>query len=91
MAASARCRACHYGFVPSSSIAVWPNKSESRQRVGPWVAYAAALWASVFAAFHIICAAGWYPLLDAEPARVAFATPWNREKQTKVIRASQRD
>jgi hypothetical protein len=46
------------------------------QRVGPWVAYAAALWASVFAAFHIIWAAGWYPLLDAAQSRVAFATPW---------------
>jgi hypothetical protein len=45
-------------------------------RVGPWIAYAAALWASVFAIFHIIWAAGWYPLLDAEQARVAFATPW---------------
>jgi hypothetical protein len=30
----------------------------------------------VFATFHIIWAAGWYPLLDAEQARVAFATPW---------------
>lgn len=40
------------------------------------MAYAAALWASVFAAFHIIWAAGWYPLLDAEAARVAFANPW---------------
>jgi hypothetical protein len=50
--------------------------SNSRQRVGPWVAYAAALWAAVFAAFHIIWAAGWYPLLHAEQARVAFATPW---------------
>ena len=40
------------------------------------MAYAAALWASVFAAFHIIWAAGWYPLLDAEQARIAFATPW---------------
>ena len=50
--------------------------SGSRQRVGPWVAYAAALWAAVFAAFHIIWAAGWYPLLDAEGARVAFAIPW---------------
>jgi hypothetical protein len=49
---------------------------DSRLRVGPWVAYAAALWASVFAIFHIIWAAGWYPLLNAEEARVAFATPW---------------
>ena len=41
-----------------------------------WVAYAAALWASVLAIFHIIWAAGWYPLLNAELARLAFATPW---------------
>jgi uncharacterized protein DUF3995 len=40
------------------------------------VAYSAAVWALVFAAFHLIWAAGWYPLLDAEQARVAFATPW---------------
>ena len=40
------------------------------------VAYAAALWAAVFAIFHIIWAAGWYPLLNAEGARLAFATPW---------------
>ena len=51
--------------------------SHSRLRVGPWVAYAAALWASVFAIFHIIWATGWYPLLDAEQARVAFAIPWH--------------
>lgn len=51
-------------------------ESDSRVRPGPWIAYAAALWASVFATFHIIWAAGWYPLLDAEQARVAFATPW---------------
>lgn len=50
--------------------------SDSRLRIGPWVAYAAALWASVFAIFHIIWATGWYPLLDAERARVMFATPW---------------
>ena len=48
----------------------------SRQPVGVWVAYAAALWAAVFAVFHIVWAAGWYPLLDAEATRVAFATPW---------------
>jgi hypothetical protein len=41
-----------------------------------WVAYAAAAWAAVFAVFHIIWAAGWYPLLDAEQARIAFAIPW---------------
>lgn len=44
--------------------------------VGSWVAYAAATWAAVFAVFHIIWAAGSYPLLDAEGARLAFATPW---------------
>ena len=44
--------------------------------IGPWVAYAAALWAAAFAVFHIVWAAGWYPLLDAEQTRVAFATPW---------------
>ena len=43
---------------------------------GPWVAYAAAVWAAVFAVFHIIWAAGWYPLLDAEKMRIGFATPW---------------
>jgi len=48
----------------------------SRNNVGIWVAYAAALWAAVFAVFHIIWAAGWYLLLDAEGARIAFATPW---------------
>jgi hypothetical protein len=44
--------------------------------VRPWVAYAAALWAAVFAVFHVIWAAGWYPLLNAEAARIAFSTPW---------------
>jgi hypothetical protein len=50
--------------------------NHSRQRSWHWVAYAAALWASVFAVFHVIWAAGWYPLLNAEGARIAFATPW---------------
>ena len=50
--------------------------SDSGLRLGPWVAYGAALWALVFATFHIVWAAGWYPLLDAEQARIAFATPW---------------
>ena len=39
------------------------------------VAYAAAVWAFVFACFHVVWALGWYPLLDAEGARAAFATP----------------
>lgn len=50
--------------------------SDPRFGLGPWVAYAAALWALVFAIFHIVWAAGWYPLLNAEQARAAFATPW---------------
>lgn len=50
--------------------------NSSQRRGGTWVAYAAALWAFVFAVFHIIWAAGSYPLLDAEQARVAFANPW---------------
>jgi hypothetical protein len=41
-----------------------------------WPAYAAATWAAGFAVFHVIWATGWYPLLDADAARVAFATPW---------------
>ena len=50
--------------------------SSTRYPVGPWVAYAAALWAAVFAVFHIIWAAGWYPLLNAAEARAGFATTW---------------
>jgi hypothetical protein len=50
------------------------NSARSLNR--PWVAFAAAIWAAVFAAFHIIWAAGWYPLLDSEQARIAFAIPW---------------
>jgi hypothetical protein len=46
------------------------------ERPAHWTAYAAALWAAVFGAFHIVWAAGWYPLLNAEAARIAFATPW---------------
>lgn len=48
----------------------------ARQPNRSWVAYAAALWVAVFAVFHIIWAAGWYPLLDAEGARLAFSNPW---------------
>ena len=42
----------------------------------PWAAYGAAIWALIFAVFHIVWAAGWYPLLNAEGARIAFAVPW---------------
>ena len=41
-----------------------------------WVAYAAACWALVFAAFHIVWAAGWYIGLDPVQAQAAFAIPW---------------
>jgi hypothetical protein len=47
-----------------------------RDRSSHWAAYGAALWASIFAVFHIVWAAGWYPLLNAEGARVAFTVPW---------------
>lgn len=40
-----------------------------------WAAYAAAIWALIFALFHIIWAFGWYVGLNAEEARVAFARP----------------
>ncbi|MGH7714060.1 MAG: DUF3995 domain-containing protein [Gemmatimonadaceae bacterium] len=41
-----------------------------------WIAYAAACWALIFGAFHIIWAAGWYPGLDPLQAQAAFAVPW---------------
>jgi len=42
-----------------------------------WAAYAAAVWALVFAACHVSWAAGWYVGLDPEQARIAFAkTPF---------------
>jgi pimeloyl-ACP methyl ester carboxylesterase len=59
---------------PASRAIVAVNDPE--KPVGSWTAYTAALWASVFAVFHGIWAAGWYPLLDGEQARIAFASPW---------------
>jgi len=45
--------------------------------VNSWTAYAAALWALIFAGFHVIWAAGWYVGLDAEQAKIAFSkTPF---------------
>ncbi len=41
-----------------------------------WIACAAASWAGVFAAFHIIWAAGWYIGLDPVQAQAAFSKPW---------------
>jgi len=53
----------------------------SAERVGAtsrhhWIAYAAACWASIFGAFHVAWAAGWYIGLDPLQARAAFALPW---------------
>lgn len=48
-----------------------------KKNVVLWEAYAAALWALIFAVFHVIWAAGWYVGLDPEHARIAFAkTPF---------------
>src|SRR5574341_219002 len=41
-----------------------------------WAGYGAALWALIFAAFHLVWATGWYIGLEAEPARAAFANRW---------------
>ena len=50
--------------------------SDSRSRIS-WAAYGAALWALIFAVFHLIWATGWYVGLDPESARKAFAkTPF---------------
>ena len=50
--------------------------SYSRSRFS-WAAYAAALWALIFAVFHLIWASGWYVGLNPETARIAFArTPF---------------
>jgi hypothetical protein len=44
-------------------------------RASTWVAYAAATWALVFAAFHVAWATGWYVGLDATKASAAFRKP----------------
>ncbi len=41
-----------------------------------WAGYGAALWALIFAAFHIVWATGWYIGLEAGPASTAFAKRW---------------
>ena len=50
--------------------------SSSSPRGTDWVAYAAATWAFVFAAFHVVWACGWYVGLHAEEARIAFRKPY---------------
>jgi NADH dehydrogenase len=41
-----------------------------------WAGYAAASWALIFAALHVVWAAGWYVGLDQESARKAFHQRW---------------
>ncbi|MGH7644154.1 MAG: hypothetical protein ACREMR_01075, partial [Gemmatimonadales bacterium] len=48
----------------------------SRRHVGPWVAYAAALWTLLFCGFHVVWAAGWYVGLDPQAARQACERTW---------------
>jgi hypothetical protein len=43
---------------------------------GSWAGYGAALWALIFAAFHIVWATGWYIGLEEEPASTNFAKRW---------------
>lgn len=40
-----------------------------------WTPYAAALWALVFAVFHVIWALGWYVGLDPVESAIAFRRP----------------
>jgi hypothetical protein len=47
--------------------------SDQNHFSGSWAGYGAALWALIFAAFHIVWATGWYIGLDAAQARIAFA------------------
>jgi hypothetical protein len=53
-----------------------PPTRQGRTTRHDWIVYAAACWALVFAAFHIVWAAGWYIGLDPVQARAAFAVPW---------------
>lgn len=41
-----------------------------------WTGYCAAVWSAVFAALHLIWAAGWYIGLNPESAGKAFQKPW---------------
>lgn len=52
------------------------KKSRWRQSDNYWAAYAAALWALVFAVLHLVWAAGWYVGLEQEQARKAFDKTW---------------
>ena len=45
-------------------------------KLGRWPGYAAAVWALIFALFHVLWAAGWYIGLEYEPAQHAFGKEW---------------
>lgn len=63
-------------FVGFTSLLMRPVSAEHIHQSGVW-GYGAALWALIFAVFHVIWATGWYVGLDPEPARKAFAkTPF---------------
>ncbi len=52
------------------------NRMSAGRFRGSWTAYAASLWALIFAVLHLVWAAGWYIGLDAEQARKAFDRTW---------------
>jgi PhnB protein len=62
-------------------FAKWQATSSYRQ----WIGYAAACWALIFAAFHVVWATGRYVGLDPAQAEVAFAVPWKRAYNLIVI------
>lgn len=53
-----------------------PVGSDSSRAKGAWAAYAAALWALIFAFLHGAWAAGWYVGLPEAEARWAFSRRW---------------
>ena len=52
-----------------------PATNQSRFK-NLWAGYGAALWALIFAALHVVWAAGWYIGLQEEQARRAFQQTW---------------
>src|SRR5918993_4676691 len=53
-----------------------PTPTLTDSAKGSWFGYAAALWALIFAALHVVWALGWYVGLDQESARQAFQRRW---------------
>jgi hypothetical protein len=54
-----------------------PTETIPYSNKGSLVGYAAANWALIFAALHIVWAMGWYVGLDHELARQAFQRRWS--------------